>query len=388
MGQPLRFGTFTPPLQRPNQNPTLAIERCIEVAEWCDRLGYDEAWFGEHHNGGWELIPCPELMIAAVAQRTKHIKLGTGVISLPYHHPFMVAERMVFLDHLTRGRVILGVGPGSLSFDAHIMGYDYSKHREKTGQALEAIMRLLDDDEPVTMKTDWFTLQDAQLHLKPYSYPRFEVTAAGTSSPAGPRLAGKHGISLLSIAASSAAGWEALAKTWSIVEEEAAKHGKTVDRSGWRLVSFYHVADTDEQAVEDTRYGLRDLLDYLSVTTPLMDLVSDPDNHEQAVAELNASGLMVIGSPARMIEHLHGFVNQTGGFGGFLGFGHEMADRVETMRSHELMMREVAPVFRGSTTRQLENFDRLKSMSTDWSDVVVRAQAAAVSQYESDSTKK
>ncbi|MCW2830478.1 MAG: hypothetical protein JWP31_1170, partial [Aeromicrobium sp.] len=197
MSSRLRFGTFTPPIQAPHQDPTWALERNLELVEWCDRLGYDEAWFGEHHNGGWELIGSPEIFIAAASQRTKHIKFGTGVTTLPYHHPFLVAERMVMLDHITRGRVILGAGPGSLSFDAHLMDLDYSQNRRKVAEALEAITRLLREDEPVTMHTDWFSLNEAQLHLKPYSNPCFEITTAGTASPSGPRLAGRLGLSLL-----------------------------------------------------------------------------------------------------------------------------------------------------------------------------------------------
>jgi limonene 1,2-monooxygenase len=381
MTPPLRFGAFTPPIQRPNQNPTWALERCLELVEWFDKIGYNEAWFGEHHNGGWELISMPEIFIAAAAQRTRNIKLATGVTSLPYHHPFLVAERMTLLDHLTRGRVILGVGPGSLAFDAHLMGIDYQTNRRRTGESLEAIMRLLESDEPVTMETDWFTLQDAQLHLRPYSYPRFEVSAATTASPVGPKLAGKHGISLLTISASSPDGFEALNKTWGIVEDEAARSGKVVDRSGWRLVSFFHLADTEAQARKDVRYGLKDLLHYLGVTTPI-PLASDPDDHERSVDELNASGLMVIGTPDHLVEHLHKFRAQTGGFGAFLGFGHEIADRQATMHSHELLMRDVAPVFQGSMQRQQANWERLKAASGDWGAQVGRAQDAAFANYE------
>lgn len=167
------------------------------------RFGYDEAWFGEHHNGGSELVGTPEIMIAMAAERTRHIMLGTGVTSLRYHHPFLVAERMTMLDHLTRGRVILGCGPGSLAFDAHIMGLDYAKSRQRTSESVEAIMALLRSPDPVSIKTDWFELRDAQLQMRPFSYPHFEVTTAGTSSPSGPRLAGRNGISLLTISASS-----------------------------------------------------------------------------------------------------------------------------------------------------------------------------------------
>ncbi len=387
MSRRLRFGSFTPPIQRPDQNPTLALERVLEMVEWMDKVGYDEAWFGEHHNGGWELIPFPEIFIAAAAQRTKNIKLATGVTTLPYHHPFMVAERMVTLDHLTRGRAILGVGPGSLSWDAHIFGLDYSQNRRKLGEGLDAIMALLTSDEPITMETDWFTMRDAQLQLKPYSTPHFEVSTAGTASPYGPRQAGKHGVSLLTIAASSPEGWEALRNTWSIVEAEAEAHGKTVDRANWRLVSFYHIADTEEQARKDVRFGLGHLLKYLSTTTPLANALTDITDIDRSIDELNEIGLMVIGGPERLINHLHAFEAQTGGYGAFLGFGTEIADRQETMRSHELVMRDVAPHFQGTTARLLSNFEHVQGLRNDWSLQVENAQALATATWEAEKGK-
>ena len=100
----MKFGSFLGPFHRAGENPTLALDRDIELIEWMDYLGYDEVWIGEHHSAGWEIIASPELFIAAAAQRTRYIKLGTGVISLPYHHPLMVANRMVQLDHMTHGR--------------------------------------------------------------------------------------------------------------------------------------------------------------------------------------------------------------------------------------------------------------------------------------------
>ena len=113
----LRFGIFLAPFHQLGDNPTLALERDLELIEWLDHLGYDEAWIGEHHSAGWEIIASPEIFIAAAAQRTKRIMLGSGVTSLPYHHPFLVAQRFVQLDHMTRGRVMLGMGPGSLASD-------------------------------------------------------------------------------------------------------------------------------------------------------------------------------------------------------------------------------------------------------------------------------
>ena len=79
----LKFGVFVPPQNRVGVNPNLAIRRSVELIEHLDRFGYDEAWVGEHHSGGAELIASPELVLACAAERTRSIRLGTGVVSLP-----------------------------------------------------------------------------------------------------------------------------------------------------------------------------------------------------------------------------------------------------------------------------------------------------------------
>src|SRR5882724_12657227 len=170
----MKFGVFMGPFHRVGENPTLAIDRDLELVQWLDYLGFDEAWIGEHHSAGWEIISSPEIFIAAAAERTQHIKLGTGVVSLPYHHPLMVADRMVQLDHLTRGRAMFGVGPGLLPSDAMMLGIDPRRQRDMMAESFEVIMRLL-RGEVVTRKTDWFELRDARLQLAPYSRPHMEV---------------------------------------------------------------------------------------------------------------------------------------------------------------------------------------------------------------------
>ena len=168
---PMRFGVFITPFHPTGQSPTVALEYDMERVVALDRLGYDEAWFGEHHSGGYELISCPEVFIAAAAERTKHIRLGTGVVSLPYHHPLMVADRWVLLDHLTRGRVMFGTGPGALPSDAYMMGIDPIDQRRMMQESLEAILALFRaaPDERIDRHTEWFTLRDAQLHIRPYT---------------------------------------------------------------------------------------------------------------------------------------------------------------------------------------------------------------------------
>jgi len=202
----LRFGIFMAPFHPAGENPTLAIERDLQLIDHLDRLGWDEAWIGEHHSAGTEIIASPELFIAAAAERTKHIHLGTGVISVAYHNPFMVAERAVQLDHMTRGRFMLGLGPGSLPTDALMLGLDPTETRPLLEEGVDVIMRLLTSDEPVTSHTKAWTITDARLHLRPYSDPLFEVAVPAVASPSGPRLAGRYGLGLLSIGATQSAG--------------------------------------------------------------------------------------------------------------------------------------------------------------------------------------
>ena len=139
----MRFGVFLAPYHEPGENPTLALERDLELIERLDELGYDEAWVGEHHSTGWETIASPEIFLAVAAERTRHIRLGTGVVSLPYHHPLMVADRIVLLDHLTRGRINFGVGPGGHLTDARMLGIDPELLRPRMAEALDVIVRLL-----------------------------------------------------------------------------------------------------------------------------------------------------------------------------------------------------------------------------------------------------
>jgi limonene 1,2-monooxygenase len=348
MERPLRFGIFMAPFHPAGQNPTLALERDLELIVRLDELGYDEAWIGEHHSAGLEIIASPEVFIAAAAQRTRHIRLGTGVSSLPYHHPFMLADRMVLLDHLTRGRVMFGVGPGALPSDAYMMGIDPATQRERMEESLGAIIALLTADEPVSMQADWFTLRDARLQLRPYTYPHFEIAVAATVSPAGPRTAGHYGVGLLSLGATSMGGFAVLGDHWKIWNDQAREFGHHVDRSTWRLVGPMHVAPTRKQAFEEVEYGIHDWIDYFRnvVALPLAPEEPDPRKWPQAIVE---SGTAVIGTPDDAAAQLERLKKQSGGFGCFLIMAQDWVDRQASLASYELLAKEVFPRFQGSS---------------------------------------
>jgi limonene 1,2-monooxygenase len=339
-GQRLRFGAFIAPFHPVDENPTLALERDLELVEHMERLDYDEAWFGEHHSAGYELIASPELMIAAAAGRTHRIKLGTGVSSLPYHHPLMLADRINQLDHMTRGRVMFGVGPGALVSDAFMMGIPVAKQRDRMDEALEVLVRLMRGEE-VTHKSDWFELWQARLQMTPYSRPSVEIAVASQVSPTGARAAGRHGAGLLSLGATGTAAFNALASNWHIACEQAAEHGQTMDRSAWRLVGPMHIAETREQAMEDCRFGLEKWIYYFKEIANLPVVPEGPD----PVKALIDSGTAVIGTPDDAAARIQQLVDQSGGFGCFLLMDHNWAPWEAKKRSYELMARYVFPKF-------------------------------------------
>jgi limonene 1,2-monooxygenase len=342
-GSKMRFGAFIAPFHPLRENPTLALERDLELVQHMDRLGFDEAWIGEHHSAGYELIASPELFIATAAERTRHIRLGTGVSSLPYHHPLMLADRINQLDHITRGRVMFGVGPGALPSDAFMMGIPVSAQRDRMDQAIDALVPLL-RGEQVTVKTDWFELNEARLQMTPYSRPSVEICVASQVSPTGAKAAGKHGVGLLSIGATQSGGFNALASNWAIAEDSARDSGNTMDRDKWRLVGPVHIAETREQARADVRFGLEDWLYYFREVAALP---LAPQDGTDPVDALIASGMAVIGTPEDAIAQIERLQTQSGGFGAFLCMDHNWAPWEAKKKSYELLARYVAPKFQG-----------------------------------------
>jgi limonene 1,2-monooxygenase len=351
----LRFGIFLAPFHPAGENPTLALQRDLQLVEHLDDLGYDEAWIGEHHSAGSEIIASPEIFIAAAAERTKRIRLGTGVISLSYHNPLWVAERIVLLDHLTRGRVMLGIGPGSLPTDSAMIGLNPTDTRELLEENLDIVMRLLRGDEPVTATTRTHQLIDARLHLRPYSDPLFDVAVAAVASPTGPRLAGRHGVGLLSIGATlTKEGFDALAHHWNVMEERAATFGTTVDRASWRLVGLMHVAETREQAYREVEHGIEQWFRYFQKVAAFPQMAVEGGDVREMIDFVNEAGIGAIGTPDDAAAQVQRLVDQSGGFGAMLLLAHEWANPQATRRSYELIAQHVMPRFQGQAQATLD----------------------------------
>ncbi len=354
----MKFGIFMAPFHRVGENPTLCFERDMQLIEWLDELGYEEAFIGEHHSSGWEIISSPEVFMAVAATRTKRINLGSGVVSVPYHHPFNIAQRFSLLDHLTHGRVLMGCGPGALAADAHMFGIETTTQRKRMVEGVQAIMRLFTEEGGINIDGSYFKMVDAHLQVKPFQQPHMPIFVASTVSPSGMVAAGQLGCGVLSVASYAPGGLDDLKKRWAMAEETAAENGKTVDRKNWRLVFPIHLAESREEALNDIREGAnRWIQDYfigtLGARLQFEEYPGQPTN-EMTIDRMIARGGVIIGTPDDAVARIRELQEASGGFGGILGLAHEWTTREKTLRSYELFARYVAPQFQGPVAHQID----------------------------------
>lgn len=354
----IRLGVFAPPHHSTRENVALCMRRDLELVKWLDELGYAEFWLGEHHSGGLQIYGSPELFIAAAAERSSRIRLGAGVISMPYHNPLLVADRIVQLDYQTRGRAMFGFGPGALSSDAHMLDVPIPKSRERLMQGVDAIVRLL-EGETVTEETDWYRLHDAHVHLEPFTYPRPTLAVASLKTPVGALTAGRYGMALL--CANAGGVHEAL----KLAEGAAREHGRTFDRSEIRVVASFHLAESREEALKQIQFGAADWLEYLHVIRPPTGGDSPGDPVEKVIAARSG----IVGTPDDAVEALEKLWDQTGGFGCLLLSGTNWMDFEATKRSYELFMRYVLPRFNGQNRRRAASLQWMKENAVAFGEI-------------------
>ena len=214
----MKFSIFMMPLHHPTENPSLAFDRDISLIHYAEELGYDEFFIGEHHSGGWETMPAPEMALAKASAHAHRIRLGTSVISVPFHHPFHVAERMAFLDHLTKGRAILGVGPCALVTDKNLFGLATEKLYPMMAESVDIIVRLLESPEPIDYDGQYWKIHQMRLQLRSYQQPRMPLAIASSGNPVSLELAGKYGMLFLSPAGKNKRNNQTKAEQWNAVE--------------------------------------------------------------------------------------------------------------------------------------------------------------------------
>ena len=380
----LRNGIFLVPFHPVDEDPTLCLQRDLELIEHLDRLGYDEAWIGEHHSAGYEIIASPELFVAAAAERTKRIMLGSGVISLPYHNPLMTANRVIQLDHQTKGRFMLGVGPGLLPSDAFAMGIDPSTQRDRMVESIDVILKLF-AGERVTQKSEWFTLVDATCQLRPFTWPHPEIAVASSVTPSGGKLAGKHGFGMLCVAATQEGGYDALGINWKIANEVAAENGRKMNPEKLRLVGPVHIAETRAEAYKNVEFGLEKWRNYFSG----ISAVAGREGMEQLTLEdLTKSGQIVVGTPDDAIAQIRRLQAKQGEFGVFLQLAHNWANFENTKKSYELWQRHVTPVINNANAARAEAFDWARNNKERFIGAAMTAAMQTIAKHQEEQAKK
>ena len=355
---PMRAGYFAMPLHPPGSDPAQTMDEDLEQLAILDRLGYDEAWIGEHFTAMWENIPCPDLFIANALARTQTIKLGTGVSCLPNHNPLMLAQRIAQLDQMARGRFYWGVGSGGFPGDFEMCGLDPKSGEQRgiTRAVLDLVLELWNDPKPGLYESKYwrFRVPEPQediglrLHLRPYQRPHPPIGVAGVSAKSETLvLAGERGYIPMSI---NFVPPRILRTHWASVEEGAARTGRVADRSTWRIARDVYVADTNARARREALEGplARDYRDYF---LPLLGKIRgremlkiDPAMPDADVTlEYLLDNIWIVGDPDTVAARLAKLGDEVGGFGTLLVIAHEGRPRAAWERSMVLLQEQVLP---------------------------------------------
>jgi limonene 1,2-monooxygenase len=360
----MKFGLFFMPLHAPEECATLGIESDLRYCELADRLGYDEVWIGEHHTSGWETIASPEMFLAAASQRTSRIKLGTGVLTAPLHNPVQAAERITLLDHLSRGRVMLGMGPGLLSSDLKMFGLTSKLSRERIAEEVEIMIGLLHGDEPFSYHGKHYELDDVWVQLRPVQN-RLPI-ALTTSGPASSAttLAAKHDLIMISgnfFATPNAV----MGEHFTALAEQSAGFGHPARRDDWRLATYIYVSESREKALEEISVGAqRFIKDYLfsyagAFVKPKFEAYEGQPSSDMTIEQLAEKAGWIIGDPDSVTRQVAQLEADTGGIGTLLTIGGGWTRPADFEKSMDLFARYVIPNFKGPKPKGLaQSFQR------------------------------
>ncbi len=355
----MKLGFFTMPLHPlgSKQHETMADD--LEQIKFLDKIGFHEAWVGEHFTAEWENIPAPDIFLAHALAHTKNIILGTGVSCLAQHNPFMLAHRIAVLDNLAKGRFYWGIGAGSFIGDFKAFGVDASigEHRDLMNESLDFILDLWNDPKPGNYKnTKWsFTVPERMedvglgVYTKPYQKPHPPIAVAGiTEKSESLKTAGKNDWIPMSI---NFVPQKSLKGHWESYEEGAKEAGIVADRSKWRIARDIYVAETTEQAIEDVKNGTlaRDFTDYFFKLIPKirgnLDIFKTDKSmtDEEVTIDYMIKNLWIVGSPEDVTRQIKELYDYVGGFGVLLIMGHEWKPLDKWQNSMNLLVNEVIP---------------------------------------------
>lgn len=352
----MRFGVFTMPEHFPWENITLSYERDLDEIVRSEKLGFDEYWIGEHHSGGYENVPVPEYMIAKASALTSRIQLGTGVVNLPYHDPFLVAERLAFLDHLTYGRLIYGFGAGGLPTDWNLFNMEPGEMRPRMEESMDIIQRLTAATEPISYEGAYWKGENRQIQVRPYKGRMPEFTLAGLTGLGSFRGAGQRGWGALSVYftpprfANNPSFPDLIAQGKAIDEAASAAGLDPLEaRRRWRVVREVYVSDDRNTAMNEIRRGVKQSYDYLFEVGlgPLMKLDETMPDADVTFEWMVENIPWIVGSPDDCTRQIQELYEEVGGFGTFVLNSRDWVTMDRFFRSLELFARNCMPALEG-----------------------------------------
>jgi alkanesulfonate monooxygenase SsuD/methylene tetrahydromethanopterin reductase-like flavin-dependent oxidoreductase (luciferase family) len=366
----MRLGLFMMPVHPPHRTFTATLEEDAEKSLYADQLGFEELWMGEHFSATTEPIPSPLMFMAGLVPRTRNLRFGTGVINLPNHDPVIVGAEVAQFDHMSRGRFMLGVGPGGLLSDFELFRHtDVTVRNRKVVESVGIMQRIWSQDPPYEIDGEFWKVHlknnvIAELGVgympKPYQKggPPVSLSLASPNSSSA-RTAAQQGWGIIS---ANIIPTYSVASHWSIYSKACAELGKRPSGEKWRVSRNIMVAPSDAEAYDRTfgdkssnRYFWTYIRAALSGVGLLHLLKPRPDMpDEEATVEAIAEGCILYGSPTTMLDKLVAFRDEVGPFGTMLmtGLDWDGPNEAWERQAMQLMAQEVMPKFHQHVSAQ------------------------------------
>lgn len=363
----MRSGLFMMPLHPPHRPLAETAAEDADKIVLADQLGLDEAWVGEHFSAASEPLASPLMFLASLLPRTRRIRFGTGVIGLGYHHPAIVAAEVAQFDHMSHGRLILGIGAGGLASDAELFGQPDARLRgERMQEAIDMMLALWSGAPPYRLEGRHWQIRIEESVLPEYGVGFFQKPFQKPHPPIALSVVSPHS---MAIKAAALRNWLAVSAnfipTWSLIThwpkycEGAAEAGRAPDPTAWRVARNVLIADSDTEARAyafdpegASWYYFRYLWHLLHSRGLGAGMKPDPAMPDDDVTPAHLIEEMVIhGSPKTVAEKVIALRERIGPFGTLLlaALDWSGVNRAREHRSLNLFAEKVLPQLRAAT---------------------------------------
>ena len=356
----MKLGFFTMPMHPRDKDWQLSLAEDRAAFILADELGMSEAYCGEHNTDPEENITSSAMFLASLAGATRNIRLGTGTVNMPNHHPVATASQLAMLDHLLGGRFIFGISPGALPSDAEAFGNADMERPAMFLESINQVLALWTTDAPYNLKGKYWTISTERTHI---AETRMGTVAKPLQRPHPPIVVTAVAPHSKGVAEAAARGWDPISanflmpvwvKThWAKYVEGCAKGNRVADPANWRVAKTLCVASDDataERYVTDPNgpyhYYYRSLMGKLKRRgAPLTLFKNDPNIPDSEVTvESVIEALVIRGSPQKVADGVLALRETVGDFGTLLYGGMDWQDRELGRNSIVLMAEKVMPL--------------------------------------------